>query len=620
MLKMILGRGIFAALFLAAAAQAAAVPSAREIVARWRAAAHQGARPAARTAHLHYALVQDGLTGTFDQWATPLGLYREETDRRFDNEARLLTPRDAMRRDWNGYVRTIEGAEARRLRTEAATASILAFGPPDAMAGATVGESPDHSAWTLVYAAPGAGPVTWYLDRASGLPQKSVSGGEDDDDVTASYADWQPGAGGLAPRRITLATGRGTDTLTLAAAPEFARTGAGDFAPLRPGPGDMRMASDVVEVPFTMAANHIILPVSVNGRPPIGFLFDTGAGDELVNTARLAELGVRSYGATQLGGGGGVQASAFARDVDLAIGGAALSRQHARIVDLSGLEHIFGVRLGGILGYDFIGRFVVEIDYRARIMRLHRPERFAYRGGARPIPIAIEDGIPYAEGTIAVPTRPHIPAHFAIDFGAADTMILTRPFVEANDLVALAGTDRSVTTTPGPQQMYTQNNRRGRLDEWRLGPAVQRNVPVSFSANTSGAYASPAFAGTIGEGIYTRYHAFIDYGRRALILEPTATTGDPFRQRAAYGLTILASDDLSAAIAAAVAAGSPAAQQGFEARDAIIGVDGRPVSVEDVRAVLAAGGHHLFAVMRGGRSLSIPADIPAPRDVSAVRN
>ncbi|MBV9883537.1 MAG: aspartyl protease family protein [Sphingomonadaceae bacterium] len=613
MTKTILRAALFGALSVPALAQAAPLPSTPAIVASWRHATHQEARAEARTAHLHYSLAQEGLTGTFDTWVTPSGLYREATDRGQDDGARLLTAHGATRRDWNNYVRRLEGAEAMRLRTAAATARILAFGPPDAMARATVGESPDHRAWTLAYTAPGAGRVTWYLDRASGLPLRSVTTGEDDDAVTTSYADWQPGPGGLTPRRIAVTADRGTDTLTLAAAPVYARTRAADFAPLTPGPSDTRMGSDSVDVPFTMAANHIILPVSVNGRPPIGFLFDTGAGDELVNTARLAELGIAAYGATQLGGGGGVQASAYARDVDLAIGGATLSRQHARVVDLSGLEHIFGIRLGGILGYDFIGRFVLEIDYGTKVMRLNRPENFAYRGGVPPIPITIEDGIPYAEGVIAVPTRPHIPVHFAIDFGAADTMILTRPFVEANDLLNLAGTDRNVTRTPGPQQMYTQNNRRGRLDEWHLGPAVQRNVPVSFSANTSGAYASPAFAGTVGEGIYTRYHVFIDYGRRTLILEPTATTNDPFRQRPPYGLVILASDDLSAVTVSAVAVSSPAAAQGFQPGDVIAGVDGRPVSVEDVRAVLAAGGQHVFVVTRGGRSTRISADIPAPR-------
>ena len=72
---------------------------------------------------------------------------------------------------------------------------------------------------------------------------------------------------------------------------------------------------------------------------------------------------------------------------------------------------------------------------------------------------------------------------------------------------------------------------------------------MSFSANTSGAYASPDFAGTVGEGIYSRYHVFLDYSRRTLILEPTAITSEPFRERPFLGLTILASDDLPAVVA-----------------------------------------------------------------------
>ena len=137
---------------------------------------------------------------------------------------------------------------------------------------------------------------------------------------------------------------------------------------------------------------------------------------------------------------------------------------------MSGLERIFGVRLGGILGYDFIARFVIEIDYPNKVMRLHRLDGFTYRGAVRPIPITVEEGVPYADGSISVRTKPNIPAHFILDFGASDTMILTRPFVEANDLLNLASTNRSVQATPGARQFYTQNNSRGRIENGIWGP------------------------------------------------------------------------------------------------------------------------------------------------------
>ena len=38
-----------------------------------------------------------------------------------------------------------------------------------------------------------------------------------------------------------------------------------------------------------------------------------------------------------------------------------------------------GQTIGGLLGYDFIRRFVVEIDYTAHVINLYRPRGYRYR-------------------------------------------------------------------------------------------------------------------------------------------------------------------------------------------------------------------------------------------------
>src|SRR6202000_413417 len=106
---------------------------------------------------------------------------------------------------------------------------------------------------------------------------------------------------------------------------------------------------------------------------------------------------------------------------------------------------------------------------QAKLIRLHRPD-WGYRGQGVSLPITLADGIPFAEAVLSIPTRPALPAHMLLDFGAADTMTMTAPFVRANDLVRLAGTNAQVNGIPGSEhQFFVQNNMRGRIDRLQLG-------------------------------------------------------------------------------------------------------------------------------------------------------
>lgn len=221
--------------------------------------------------------------------------------------------------------------------------------------------------------------------------------------------------------------------------------------------------------------------------------------------------------------------------------GIELRNQHAAVLDQTGLERALGVPPGGILGYDFISRFVVEIDYAKKSLTLHDPASWSYSGTGAIVPLVFDDGIPFAQGTISAGGERDIPAYLVLDFGAAETMTLTAPFVKAHGLDALAG-NATVNRPAGlEKQFFVPNNVRGRIDRLTLGPLVVDDIPINMSVNTSGAYASPNFAGTIGETIDQRYHVFLDYARKQAIFEPTPEASRPYPDRRTYGLTLLAS-------------------------------------------------------------------------------
>jgi hypothetical protein len=294
--------------------------------------------------------------------------------------------------------------------------------------------------------------------------------------------------------------------------------------------------------------------------------------------------------------------------------GVTVRDQHVAVIDQTGLEHALGMPLGGLLGYDFISRFVIEIDYDKKLLTLHDPAAWQYKGKGYILPIVFDDGIPFTDGFITAGGE-RIPAHLVVDFGAQETMTLTAPFVKTHDLVHLAQTDATVNRPSGLEnQFFAQNNVHGRIDELALGDLRVSSIPINMSVNTKGAYASTNFAGTVGEGIYRRYHVFLDYAHERIIFEPTPAAGQPFPERTTYGLSVLASGrDLHTYTVAAVRPGSAAAKDGFYKGDLVAALDGKPASqfmLSELRgSLIHEDEQHEVEVVRQGKGMRIAAKV-----------
>ena len=110
---------LFAALlFCAPTAAAQQYTSAAEVVAHWWNAVHakKASRPVAVLAVTEST--EDGIAGHIREWLAKDGRYRRETKRDFDEAEIVVGQKSADRRDWNGFVRHLEGEELKRLRTQ----------------------------------------------------------------------------------------------------------------------------------------------------------------------------------------------------------------------------------------------------------------------------------------------------------------------------------------------------------------------------------------------------------------------------------------------------------------------------------------------------------------------
>src|SRR5262249_42629736 len=149
---------------------------------------------------------------------------------------------------------------------------------------------------------------------------------------------------------------------------------------------------------------------------------------------RAKELGLHLYGEVGTGGAGsGARPArgAFVRDATFTIPELAEFAQPVTVaLPLVNLAPTFGQEVDGIIGTDFIERFVTELDYQAQRIKLHDKDRFTYSGPGESIPIRFNpDGNPVIEAEVTPLGGAAIKGGFMLDTGAGQALTLFSPIV-----------------------------------------------------------------------------------------------------------------------------------------------------------------------------------------------
>jgi hypothetical protein len=206
--------------------------------------------------------------------------------------------------------------------------------------------------------------------------------------------------------------------------------------------------------------------------------------------------------------------------VTLKAGGAEVSHQQIGLLDFPVPP---GFEFDGVIGYDFINAFVVEIDYLKKTMNLYDPATYRYQGKGEIIPISIAGRrIPFVNTTITFEKGPPLEAMLEIDTGADRTIIFSGPSVAKNKLVErMPGTSQGEGRGAGGEQKILV----GKVKTTRLGKFLFSNLPVGLVLADDGKEED----GVIGGEIFRRFKLILDYSRQRMILEPNQSFNDPFQ-------------------------------------------------------------------------------------------
>jgi predicted aspartyl protease len=342
----------------------------------------------------------------------------------------------------------------------------------------------------------------------------------------------------------------------------------------------------VVEIKFEIAFGGIVFfPVRVNSAGPFQFLLDTGGGGSSVDREIAKTLGLKmERGQASVSGNAslevGVIPEATIQIADTQLNGRLLA------APLSPLEPIFGRRLDGILGGNFMMQHVVELDFEDNVMRLHDPGNFRYGGRGSELPFSIVDGIPYVELNLSLPNGKATRGSFLIDTGGNMVVHVHRQVAVDRGLLEGLATLPETGYGIGGGSTSRVASRGSVLS---IGPYRFKQPIVVFTDDTAGLRANPASVGLLGMEVLRRFKVTFDYGRSRMYLEPNSRFSDPFVYDAS-GLRLRASrPSFSPPFVSGVSDSSPASEAGIVRGDVLLAIDGRStlgVAVEAIRKLL----------------------------------
>ena len=292
-------------------------------------------------------------------------------------------------------------------------------------------------------------------------------------------------------------------------APQFIRS---PYEPVLSPPDDITFdAATAAGLEIKKApTGHLLVHPLVNGKDVGWFIFDTGAGANILEKRAAETLGVEQYGEIPAVGVGGTTMSHVCRPETLTVGPATMLKPQMIVMDLAFLDAHMGVPIAGLVGYGILHRTVAKVDMETPSVELFDPAKFD-GAGLKWSKLAVDGRVACVEASFEDHT-----GYFHLDTGAgASTVTMHTPAVER--LKLLEGRDTTPTVNGGVGGLVSA--KLGDLAWFEIGGHRMERVAAVFAVQAKGAFANPYTLGSIGGGLVRPFVLVLDYqkGRIAYV-------------------------------------------------------------------------------------------------------
>ncbi len=351
---------------------------------------------------------------------------------------------------------------------------------------------------------------------------------------------------------------------------------------------DFRLTSgrSARNIPFDLYMNLIFLQVRVNDSKTLWFNLDTGLQTTIFDSKQAEVLGLKLEDKSNVKVPGGTIELAFANGVSFSLPGVELSNQRVRTLPLAVFTPVLGRPIHGTIGHDLFNRFVVEIDYAARVINLYEPKDYQYSGRGEIVPVTIEEDEPFLQAKIIQRGRAPIEAKLKIDTGSVNELGLNGSFAQAVKLVS--PTQKIVSQLGVGLGGFTENYI-ARVGDLQIGRLLIKNPVGGYSKDLT----RGGDAGTIGGEFFRRFKVIFDYSRGRIILEKNRHFNEPYKYDASGLFLAAEGTNFETLKILRATENTPAFEAGLRDGDIITTIDDNPTSkfsLEQIRKMFTQKG------------------------------
>ena len=323
----------------------------------------------------------------------------------------------------------------------------------------------------------------------------------------------------------------------------------------------------ITTIQFTQLTGGIIVIQARLGDSPdtLNFVLDTGSSGISLDSATADYLKLHPMPTNRtIRAIGGIRNVPFLFNQRLRFPGLTVDSLDFHVNDYSILTSVYGERIDGIIGYSFINRYIIKINYDSLKIDICTKGTIRYpRGGYLLKPVI---GTLPAQN-VRVKDEVTINAKFLYDIGAGVCFMFSKDFI--NDSILLKK-NRKLWVKEGEGVGGKIDMMGTVIKEVKLGPYRFRSVPVYIFDDTYNVTNYPYLGGLIGNDILRRFNITLNYDKRDIYIVPNSHFGDPFDYSYPGIELYLIGDRI---IIGDVAKDSPAEKAGVKEGDQVIAIN-----------------------------------------------
>jgi PDZ domain/Aspartyl protease len=335
----------------------------------------------------------------------------------------------------------------------------------------------------------------------------------------------------------------------------------------------------------------VIIHATLDKLPDtLNFILDTGSGGISLDTLTAAYYKLKLEPSDRtVKGIGGIKNLHFYKNGALHFPGLTVENLDFHINDYQILTEVYGIRIDGIIGYSFLRRYIVALDFNTQLLSVYTPGDYKYP----------------RSGSFLKPTFANIPvtrheisdiktynSNFYFDTGAGMCLMLSEQFVADSSFLS---TKRKIVTTQVEGLIGKITMKLSTIKQVKVAGFRFKKVPVHIYNDSVNVFSYPSLVGLLGSDLLRRFNIVLNYPDRLIHLTPNSHMRDPF-DYSYTGMNYYFID--GKVVITEVQQGSPAELAGIHPGDVIFGIDNNfSNSISQYKALLQHQGQKVKIIL-----------------------